>query len=107
MSNQSNLNHSLVAYTYPMDLVPHVYVDGEVPVVFETISIALKEKSSQETSRQDLQLEFDPDVYDSNSATIIQVDPFQKQMPGTPYETVTISTSQGDIELKVEERQRS
>ena len=104
---QNNRGHSLHAFTKEEDLIPTLYVVGQIKAKGELVGIKLDEVGWSEQKADTLGLKFVPDDYDSNGPVFVQITAFHKILKSDgQYKNVIIESHQGNILLEVERVKR-
>jgi hypothetical protein len=107
MEPTTSVKAALQAFTYKEDIAPTLYIEGDISTNGEKPQVSLREKEPQGPVRQNLLLEMQPDVYDPSGKQKLTIKKFEKKLQSlSDYETVKIIGQKGDINLKVEQRNR-
>ena len=95
------------AYVYDEDLALTLYIDGDISTNGEKPVVILKEKDPQGTVREELLLEFTPDVYDPAGKEKLAIKQFQKKLQrADQYDRIKIIGKKGNIDAQVQHRRR-
>jgi hypothetical protein len=94
------------AWTYDMDLVPHIYVAGTIPTNGQKPIVSLTDAVPPAKKESDLLLDLSPNVVDPNGQEKLNVEPYEKPLSGSNYENVFIRTDSIIAVIKVEHRER-
>lgn len=100
---QNDRGHSLHAFINEEDSNLTLHVVGQIRAKGDFVGIKLIEVPLSEAKPGTLVLKFDPDNYDPNGITPIQITPFNKKLTSVgQYKNVVIESQQGNIYLELE-----